>query len=317
MGTFAQCASVLSFVMAPMLVSLAGAQGQFSQAGAQAIINTKDWNRLLAYGKAWAQSEPNNADAWFVIGRAYGSKFYHIGLERPAGALPAFQKVVQLRPEWPDGWNALGAIEQELNQWIDAVVAFQHAVRLAPTRTQYWRLLSASYIHTHQFPQAAEATANLENYAKSAQDWFDAGQLYYGIGQYYQPTLMYQKSKGYFQRFLKLEPKNGPGWTNLGTTEEVLGNYQAALDDYKKGAQLGNALGGTNYRSLTTALQTCQNWKQSVLKNPGPARPLSIPVITYNPQTGQNERHGGRQPTYAEIYNSHCARLTGALPVPK
>ena len=50
-------------------------------------------------------------------------------------------------------------------------------------------------------------------------------------------------------------------------------------------AQLGNALGGTNYNALTTALQTCQNWKQSVLKNPGPARPSSIPVITYNPQT--------------------------------
>jgi cytochrome c-type biogenesis protein CcmH/NrfG len=45
---------------------------------AQEIINTKDWNRLLAYGKTWAQDEPNNATAWYVIARAYGSKFYKL-----------------------------------------------------------------------------------------------------------------------------------------------------------------------------------------------------------------------------------------------
>ncbi len=63
-----------------LLACYAAAQGQFSQQGAQAIINAKDWNRLLAYGKAWAQAQPNNPTAYYVIARAYGSKCYNIDL---------------------------------------------------------------------------------------------------------------------------------------------------------------------------------------------------------------------------------------------
>src|SRR5579863_4607799 len=77
-----------------------GAQHQYSQAQAQAIINSKDWNRLLAYGREWSQAEPNNATAWYVIARAYGSKSYNIGLGQPAEAALAYQRTVQLNPQW-------------------------------------------------------------------------------------------------------------------------------------------------------------------------------------------------------------------------
>src|SRR5436190_19737716 len=100
LGKFVSCVAIAA------LLSFAGsaaAQSRFSQAQAQAIINRQDWNGLLAYGKAWAQAEPNSGDAWFVIGRAYGSKYYHIGLEQPQNAVPAFQRLVQVNPQWPDG----------------------------------------------------------------------------------------------------------------------------------------------------------------------------------------------------------------------
>src|SRR5262249_31174813 len=90
--------------------------GQSRRAQAQALINTKNWNRVLAYGQAWTRAEPRNRDAWFLVGRAYGSKYYHIGLERPADAAPAFEHMVALDPQWPDGWHALGVIQQELEQ---------------------------------------------------------------------------------------------------------------------------------------------------------------------------------------------------------
>ncbi len=171
------------------------AQGQFSQAQAQAIINTLDWNRLLAYGKAWAQAEPNNATAWYVIGHAYGSKFYNVGLGQPAEAADAYRRAVQLNPKWVEAWNALGLMEQEIGQWRDSVTALERATQLAPDRTSYWDFLCGSYMHTHQFQQAGEAADNLEKYAKTAKDWFQAGTCYYGVAPYYQPTLMYQKSK--------------------------------------------------------------------------------------------------------------------------
>jgi hypothetical protein len=95
----------------------AAAQGQFSVAQAQAIMRSRNWNQLLAYGKAWAKAEPSNADAWYTIARGYGSKADHTGLEEPAKAVPAYKQVVKLRPQWAGGWYALGVTEQELGQY--------------------------------------------------------------------------------------------------------------------------------------------------------------------------------------------------------
>src|SRR5262249_34742898 len=190
-------ARLVSFVAIIVSLSFAGsaaAQSRFSQAQAQTIINRQDWNGLLAYGKACVQAEPNNGDAWLVIGRAYGSKYYHIGLEQPQNAVPAFQRLVQVKPQWPDGWNALGTVEQEVGQWKESAIAFERATQLAPERPHYWDMLVGSYMHTHQFPQAASAAANVEKYARTASDWFQAGAAYYGVGPYYEPTAMYQRS---------------------------------------------------------------------------------------------------------------------------
>src|SRR5262249_37314669 len=141
----------LCLIAAALVAGPARAQSQYSVAQAQALINTKDWNRVLADGQAWTRREPANPGAWFLWGRAYGSKYYHIGLERPADAAPAFEHMVALDPQWPDGWHALGVIQQELEQWDRSAVSLEHAVQLAPDRTRYWDFLCASYIHLHRY----------------------------------------------------------------------------------------------------------------------------------------------------------------------
>jgi cytochrome c-type biogenesis protein CcmH/NrfG len=118
-----------------------------------AIIQTKDWNRLLAYGQAWTRAQPNNPDVWFVIGRAYGNKAFHVGLERPLDAVPAYERAVQLQPQSIDAWVALGMADEELDRWAAAVVAFQHCVQINPDAVRYWDQLAISYGHAQQFAQ--------------------------------------------------------------------------------------------------------------------------------------------------------------------
>lgn len=262
------------------------AAAQFSQAGAQAIINTKDWNRLLAYGQAWAKAEPNNATAYYVIARAYGSKFYNIGLGRPAEAASAYQRVVQLNPQWVEAWNALGITYQETGQWKESVSALERATQLAPDRTHYWDFLCASYMHTHQFQQAAAAAGNLEKYAKTSSDWFQAGACYFAVGPYYEPTPMYQKSKAAFQRAIQIDPQNGAAWTNLGTTEQALGNTNAAFADYQKGARLGNKQGAVNDANLAADIQACMIQRNNFAHTNGVEVPGAA-LVSYNRRCAQ------------------------------
>jgi tetratricopeptide (TPR) repeat protein len=269
------------------LASPAPAQGKFSQAGAQAIINTKDWNRLLAYGKAWTQAEPNNATGWYVIGRAYGSKFYNIGLGRTADAAAAYQRAVQLNPRMVEAWDALGLADQELDQWKDSVTALEHATQLQPQQTSFWDFLCASYMHTHQFQQAAQAADSLERYAKVPKDWFQAGACYYAVAPYYEPTPMYQKSKAAFQKTLQLNPQDGAAWTNLGTTEQALGNTQAAFDDYQKGARLGNKQGPTNDANLAADIQACMIQRANLANLPPLTEVSGMVLVSYNRKCAQ------------------------------
>jgi len=271
----------------------AAAQGRFSQEQAQAIINTKDWNRLLAYGKAWAQAEPNNATAWYVIGRAYGSKYYNIGLGQPADAAIAYERAVQLNPQVADAWDALGVTYQELERWKESVAALERATQLAPERTGYWDFLSTAYMHTRQFSQAAAAAGSIEGHARNANDWFKAGAAYYAVAPFYDTTPMYQRSKAAFVKVLQLEPRNAAAWTNLGTTEQALGNTKAAFDAYAKGAQLGNAQGSANYGSLENEIKACMI-ERNRLMSPGIIYGASA-VIT--------------------AYNMHCAQYTGKITI--
>jgi len=257
MRMLAQAVLLLSPLLSPGFVSPIAAQSRYSQAGAQAIINTRDWNRLLAYGQDWAKAEPGNATAWYVIARAYGSKEYNIGLERPTEAAAAYRRVVQLDPRWVEAWHALGLTDQELGQWKESVAALEHATQLVPGRTNSWDFLCASYMHTHQFQQAAAAGDNLEKYARTATDWFQAATCFYAVAPYYQPTPMYQKSKAAFLKVLQLDPRNGAAWTNLGTTEQALNNTDAAFADYQKGARLGNKQGAVNDANLAADIQAC------------------------------------------------------------
>src|SRR5262249_35167855 len=83
----------------------------------------------------------------------------------------------------------------------------------------------------------------------ASSDWFQAGTCYHAVAPYYQPGPMYQKSKEAFHRAAQMEPQNGAIWTNLGTSEQALGNTDAAFADYQKGARLGNNQGAVRRKS--------------------------------------------------------------------
>jgi tetratricopeptide (TPR) repeat protein len=103
---------------------------------------------------------PNKALYWWALARAYnnahrfsdqfatlqaaqrtaGSQFgyadwYNLGLQYqeihacPQG-IEAFQKSVHLNAAFGDGWNNLGACQQEMGQYSGAQAAFQQAARL-------------------------------------------------------------------------------------------------------------------------------------------------------------------------------------------
>jgi Tfp pilus assembly protein PilF len=259
--------TLLSITTAATILSFSGVNAQsFSLGRAQSMAAARDWKGLLAYSQAGTQAEPNNADAWYGMALAYGSKEYKLGLQEPANAAPAYQRAVSLRANWPEAWYALGMTHQELGQYDASIGDFQRAIQQAPGRMNYHISLAGTYSHQRKVGLAKQELAIVEANAKTANDWFVVGNNLNDLGGFFIDGESFQRAEAAYQHALQLAPQYGQIWTNYGVAQEALGKYQAALNDYQKGSQMGDSQAGKNYAKLQGDIQACHLQASQILQ---------------------------------------------------
>ena len=74
-------------------------------------------------------------------------------------AIRDYKRVLELRPEWKEGWWNLGALQYGANQFADAKSTLLHVVGFAPDLGVAWSLLGLSEFETGDF---ADAQSHLE-----------------------------------------------------------------------------------------------------------------------------------------------------------
>jgi len=70
----------------------------------------QDWNGLFVIAQLWARDDPDNADAWYFLGRANAK------LERTDEAVVGFRRAVQRNPEFGRAWLELGLLYAQLGR---------------------------------------------------------------------------------------------------------------------------------------------------------------------------------------------------------
>jgi len=237
----------------------------YSLGEAQALERNKDWNGLLKYAQAWTQAAPNNADAWAVLSVAY-----FFGFNRPDLAIDPAKRAAALTPRDPGPWTELGWCYKKLNRFPDEVDAFRRSVDLAPQVPNHWNNLASAYADEGNLPlvlktleQQAQTAGPHQNYV----DWYNLGNgflmlaesgFYKGAAIGRDPRNVVQEAASAYQQSLRLNQRYAIAWTNLGVAEEILGADQNALNDYQRGASLGDQLGRQNYTQLQQAMATAR-----------------------------------------------------------
>jgi len=131
----------LATILAVTFLGAISAQANdYSAAGANAYVQSKDYPGLLKYATAWSKAEPNNADAWSYLGVVYG-----IYLKQPDKAVGPMLQSLKLNPNQAPGWHALGITYIQLKKNADAVSAISHAIKLNPNQPNYYNNLAAAY----------------------------------------------------------------------------------------------------------------------------------------------------------------------------
>ncbi len=227
----------------------AAAQQPYTAQRANALIAARDGQGALAYALAWTKAEPDNYYAWGALGAAYGQ-----GLHEPEQAIAAFKRGLAIRPDSAECLNAMGVEYFNMNRFEDAREMFQRATQLVPTKSHYWNNLAAAYSQTNDREAALHALDTNERLAAPHGTWID----WYVLGNGFSNQKAYERAIDPFEQALRLNPRSGEIWTNLGVAQQGLGHWDQALSDFRRGKELGNPAGAQDYMALQAAIADAQ-----------------------------------------------------------
>jgi tetratricopeptide (TPR) repeat protein len=210
-------APLLVWALCVTSVTAVQAASRYSEAAEKPYIDRQDWHGLLGYTQAWTRAEPDNPSAWYNLGMTY-----RVGFNQLGPAADAFRRAVTLNAEWPKAWAELASAYSNMPGHHNDVLQALRQERQHMSRA-------------------------------SADDWFYLGLNFDNNGSFmdHEP---YKEAISAYTQSLRLNANRAETWNNRGTAEGSLGDYSAALGDFRHAAQMGLALGTKNYNGMKQAL---------------------------------------------------------------
>lgn len=187
-----------------------------------ALISEKDWEGLLAHGRQWTRTEPDNSTAWFTLGLAYKA------LGRNQDAIEAYRKAQSLADDSAGALRMLGDEYKILGRHREAIKAYREALRVEPDNAEAWQRLGNAYLKMDLPLKAIEALREaLRLKPDDAVAWNNLGCAYGGLTRYGEAIEAFQES-------LRIEPDDAMSWGGLATAYANSGNRTAALKALKE-----------------------------------------------------------------------------------
>ena len=172
-----------------------------------------------------------------------------------ARAETEFQRATVLDPDYPNAWNSLGRVRNDLGKYSEALQAFERAhqlsARLGDEPGMAWTLNAIGIAHERQ-GRYAEALSHFERSLRLKEKLGDEpgrAATLNGIGNVHQAQGRYAEALSHYERSLRLMEKLGdaPGiartLTNIGIVHWAQGRYAEALSHYERSLRLEEKLG--------------------------------------------------------------------------
>ena len=205
------------------------------------------------------RSNPNNPMYHFNHGIALAS-----GLQF-GKALVAYKRAIQLRPDYAEAYNNLGAILRNLGRTQEALIAFNNAIQYRPDYGGAYNNRGALLADMACFN---EALLDYQMATKLMPQFADAFNNY---GYALQMLNRYDEAEYYVRHALALNPGFAIGHTNLGAILNKMGRVQEAEICLRKAVHLlpefavahSNLLfllASTNALSAETLFEEQRNW---------------------------------------------------------
>jgi serine/threonine protein kinase/tetratricopeptide (TPR) repeat protein len=163
---------------------------------------------LSEYQRA-VQAEPRNADAILGLADVYAAE------GRYTDAEVMYRRSAALRPDYWQGFNALGLFLKHQHRYDEAAEEFKKVIQLTPDNSAGYYNLAANYIDAGRL---TEAEAPLERAAQLAPSYA----FFANLGILYTGQHKYQQAAAATEQALKLNARDWRVWESLGVIYQWL-----------------------------------------------------------------------------------------------
>lgn len=223
-------------------------------------LRFRNFGRALDLARGLAQRYPNNPVAHSVHGAiAYGMRQFgeaaaachraialrptyanpHVGLgfielaqNRPAAAIPHFQKFAELEPKQPGPWLLLSACHERLGAKQKAVEEAKHATEVSPASAGAWVQLARTE------KTVGNASETLRAILRAADLLPDSAYMMATVGYGYINLNRIREAVGPLQRAAHFSPNDFLVQSQLGFCLLTTGQTEAAIEHLRQGAKL-------------------------------------------------------------------------------
>jgi serine/threonine protein kinase/tetratricopeptide (TPR) repeat protein len=174
------------------------------------------------------QLEPDNVIAWLGLARAYEAQ-----RSRPGDAAAAFQRAVELQPEYYLPHLQFGSFYHFLGNYTRAAEHLERAIDLAPDLPTPYSNLGGLYADMGRYPDAARVLQRSLELKESYGALTNLGAVLNYQGRDHDALVLYRRA-------LRLRPADFVLTVNIGDTCRRLGLTAEAGDAYRQGLALAD-----------------------------------------------------------------------------
>ena len=144
------------------------------------------------------------------------------------GTIAAFDKALEVDPNFHYAWNGLGATLCDLGRYEEAIATFQKALEIAPNGQIIWYNLGKALNNLERYEEAIAVYQKALEIAPNFHIvWYDLGHTLADLERYEEAITAYDKA-------LEINPNNHYAWNGRGATLKNLGRYEEGLAAFDK-----------------------------------------------------------------------------------
>ncbi|AFZ24473.1 tetratricopeptide repeat protein,tetratricopeptide repeat protein,protein kinase family protein [Cylindrospermum stagnale PCC 7417] len=189
------------------------------------FLELQRYQDALAVYEKAVNLKPNYVQGWNGQGKAL------FELKKYPEALAAYDKAIQIQPDYLEAWSGRGFSLANLQRYSEAIASFDRAIQLKNDYPEVWNAKGDAFRNLNQYDNAIKSYEKaIEFQPEYYEAWYKKGLALHNLKQYDEAVIA-------FNKVVELKPDYNSAWYSLGNALVNLNRYQDAFIAYDKAVQ--------------------------------------------------------------------------------